>query len=635
MRMAFRVLLAGCSLLMALVGGAEAQQYEGRELVKAALVADGTHLVPGSTIRVGLHLRQAPGWHTYWQYPGDSGMPTRMKWEFPPGFEAGPLQWPAPKRIVEPGDLEVYAYKDEVLLVTEIRVPAGLTGGPITLRAGVQWLVCESICIPGRANLELSLPVADRAAPANAELFARFTAQLPRPGPPPFTTAWKREGDALVLRVSGVPSDAEFDFLPLPGDAVLPARPTVRSEGPDRVVRVPVGADFPGDRIDGLLKVTSPETGVAAWALGAVPAPAVAGRDATRTPSAAPAGRGGLWRNLLYGFLGGLLMNVMPCVLPVLALKIYGFLEQAGHSRARVFELGLAFTGGVFAWFLGLAALVVGFQAAGSSLNWSFQFQHPPFVAAMLVICLLFGLNLLGVFEVLLPAGANNWLGRVTGHGGMGGAFVHGLFATLLGSACTAPLLAPAIGFALSQPPPVVFAIFGAAAAGMALPYFLLSANPAWMRFLPRPGNWMVRMQQAMGLLVLATAVWFGSILWSQLTAKPDDFPARLERALASGRPVFVDFTADWCINCKVNERTVLRSREVQEAFARHNVEFLVADWTSGDPKITALLRAHGRAGVPFYLLYPAGQLEGARPLPELLTRQIVLDSLATLPTHP
>jgi len=169
----------------------------------------------------------------------------------------------------------------------------------------------------------------------------------------------------------------------------------------------------------------------------------------------------------------------------------------------------------------------------------------------------------------------------------------------------------------------------------MALPYFLLTANPGWMRFLPRPGTWMGRMKQAMGVLVLLTAAWFGWILWNQLTAKPDDFPGRLERALATGRPVFVDFTADWCINCKVNERTVLKTREVQEAFTRHGVEFLVADWTTGDPAITAMLRAHGRAGVPFYLLYPPGRPDAPVALPELLTRKIVLDSLDQLPTQP
>jgi len=622
-------------VLLLLVTGVslQAQEYEGRELVQARLVADTAVLTPGGNLRVGVHLRQASGWHTYWRNPGDSGMPTRIRWDLPPGFQAGEIEWPVPQRIVEPGDLEVYGYKDEVLLVSEIRLPDVIPSGPFRLRAEVSWLVCEALCIPGSAKLELVFPQSGPTAQTEGELFARFAARQPRAGPIPFALAWSREADALILRVTGVAAGDGVEFFPLPGDRVLPAHPVVSGDGLARVIRIPVEPGFQGDRMDGLLKVltATPSAGEStAWMIGGEK---LSPREGIAAP--APSSRSGLLRNLLYGFLGGLLMNVMPCVLPVLALKVYGFLEQAGQSRAKVFELGLAFTGGVFAWFLGLAALVVGFQAAGSSLNWSFQFQHPPFVAAMLVICLLFGLNLLGLFEVWLPTRANSWLGRVTGHGGAGGAFVHGLFATLLGSACTAPLLAPAIGFALSQPAPVVFSIFGAAAAGMALPYFLLSANPAWMRFLPRPGPWMVRMKQAMGVLVLATALWFGSILWSQLTAKPVDFPARLREALATGRPVFVDFTADWCINCKVNERTVLKSREVQDAFARKGVEFVVADWTSGDPAITSILRRHGRAGVPFYLFYPAGGRDEPVVLPELLTRKVVLDSLETLSNHP
>jgi thiol:disulfide interchange protein len=320
----------------------------------------------------------------------------------------------------------------------------------------------------------------------------------------------------------------------------------------------------------------------------------------------------------------------MPCVLPVITIKIYGFINQAGQSRSRILQLGLAYCAGVFVWFLGLAALIIVF-----GLNWSFQFQSKAFVFAMLAICLLFGLNLLGAFEFLLPGSLNTKLVALTSKEGVSGAFVHGLFATLLGSACTAPLLGPAVGFALAQPPPVVFAVFAAIATGMALPYFLLTLNPAWLRFLPRPGMWMVRVKQVMGLLVLATAAWFGFILYHQLAAKPDNFPQKLQAALKSGRIVFVDFTAEWCINCKVNEKTVLDSAAVRSAFKENGVEVLRADWTNGNPEITRLLKQFGRAGVPLYVIYPAGGSGQPVVLPELLTQQIVLDGLGTAKQKP
>jgi thiol:disulfide interchange protein len=331
-----------------------------------------------------------------------------------------------------------------------------------------------------------------------------------------------------------------------------------------------------------------------------------------------------LVKYLLFAFLGGLLLNVMPCVLPVITIKIYGFINQAGRSRRRIAQLGLAYCAGVFAWFLGLAALIVVF-----GLNWSFQFQSKAFVAAMGLICLVFGLNLAGLFEFVLPAGIAARIAALSSREGCGGAFVHGLFATLLGSACTAPLLGPAIGFALAQPPRIVFAVSAAIAAGMALPYFLLTLNPGWLALLPKPGGWMTRVKHLMGLLVLATAAWFGLVLFHQLTLKNDDFQKRLDAALDSGKTVFVDFTAAWCINCKVNEKTVLESEAVRRAFRENDVVFLKADWTNGDPAVTRLLKRFTRAGVPLYVIYPAGGRERPVVLPELLTRQIVLDALS------
>ncbi|MEI8340989.1 MAG: protein-disulfide reductase DsbD domain-containing protein [Verrucomicrobiota bacterium] len=505
--------------------------------VEASLLADTTAVIPGKPFTAGLLLKMKPGWHTYWRDPGDSGLATSLQWDLPPGFHAGEIEWPAPLKKIEPGDFKVNVYEGEVLLLVKITPPAQMAGDSVTLRCKAAWLVCRESCIPGSAELSLTLPVAKTGIPANAELFQKYR-------------------------------------------ALLPAAETSQSQP-------------------------------------ATPAPPHPAKPA-------------FLKYLVFAFLGGLLLNIMPCVLPVITIKIYGFINQAGQSRRRILQLGLAYCAGVFAWFLGLAALIILF-----GLNWSFQFQSKAFVAAMLLICLLFGLNLIGLFEFMLPGSLNTKLVAMTSKEGAAGAFVHGLFATLLGSACTAPLLGPAVGFALAQPPPVVFAVFAAIATGMALPYFLLTLNPGWLRFLPKPGMWMVRIKQVMGLLVLATAAWFGFILFHQLTAKPDAFPQKLEAALKSGRMVFVDFTAEWCINCKVNEKTVINSAAVQRAFKEDDVEFLRADWTNGNSEITRLLKQFGRAGVPLYVIYPAGGAGEPVVLPELLTQQMVLDGLASAKRKP
>jgi thiol:disulfide interchange protein DsbD len=600
-----------------------AQTYEGVELVHPALIADATAVLPGQKFTAGLHLRMAPGWHTYWQYPGDSGLAPKIEWNLPPGFSAGAIQWPLPGKIVEPGDIVTYGYKDEMLLLVEISAPQQIAAREITLKAKASWLVCEQICIPGSAQLSLTLPVASANAAANRRLFEKYRALLPKVGlSPPFHYQWKSKPGLAVLEITGVKS-GNLDFFPLP-----PAESSIEHPQIDGgEIRIPVTTGAP-DQLSGVLVLGEGSEG---WFI------ASASSSAPSTASSGGVSISGLkgttrdlLRNLFFGFLGGFILNLMPCVLPVIALKIFGFIQQAGQSQAKIFRLGLAFIAGIFVWFLGLAALVVGFKAAGHELNWAFQFQSPWFLAVMALIVLVFALNLLGVFEVVLPAGANAQLLDIVSHEGYRGAFLHGMFATLLATPCTAPFLGPALGFAFAQPPALVFAMFASIAAGMSLPYFLLTARPAWLRLLPKPGMWMVRVKQCMGLLLLGTVVWLVWVLFQQQHgAAREPFVPQLEAALRKGRTVFVDFTADWCVNCKVNERLVLNSDTVRKAFKEQNVIFLKADWTNGDPKITALLREFGRAGVPLYVIYPAGAVDAPIVLPELITPQIVLDGLA------
>jgi thiol:disulfide interchange protein len=406
-----------------------------------------------------------------------------------------------------------------------------------------------------------------------------------------------------------------FDFFPIPGDVQI-GHPEVGSGA----VRIPLlDPKATPDSIDGVV-VLKKGGASEAWQLSKTPVPSPVHNSASIIHNS-------LFYWLALGFLGGLILNVMPCVLPVIALKIFGFIRQAGESPRRILGLGFTFVAGIFAWFLLLAALIVGFKAAGHQLNWAFQFQYPAFVAAMGLILLVFALNLLGVFEIVLPGGIQSRVQDAAGQEGYAGTFWHGVFATLMATPCTAPFLGPALGFALAQPAGIVFAMFGSIAAGMSAPYAVLAIKPGWLRYLPKPGIWMVRVKQGLGVLLLGTVLWLGSVLFQQLFARrPEPFPPRLAEALAQHKVVFVDFTAAWCVNCKVNEHVVLDSQPVQEAFRQKGVILLKADWTSGDPDITALLQKFGRAGVPCYVVYRPG--EQAVVLPEVITREIVLHAI-------
>lgn len=651
------------SLFLAISCAAHAQTYEGKQLTAAGLVADTTAIVPGRTFTVALDLKMIPHWHSYWRYPGDAGTPTGMDWNLPEGFKAGAIQWPLPVKEDDEGDLESYVYGDEVLLLTDITPPAQIREKEITLRAVAKWLVCDKTCVPGGAELTLTLPVAANAAPANEKLFAKYRALLPKTDAPPFRLTWSRNAGNIVLDVRG--AGESLDFFPLPGKDTTSGHPKSAKEGDATRFTIPVQSDKPPAVLDGLLVSAS-----ASWLVSA------------GAPAAASSG--GLLKFLAFGFIGGFILNLMPCVLPVIALKIFGFINQAGESPGKVFRLGLAFVAGIFVWFLALAALVSGFKAAGRDINWSFQFQNPYCLIGMSAILFVFALNLFGVFEVALPQRAGGAALNLAGREGYGGAFFHGMFATLLATPCTAPFLGPALGFAFVQRAPVLFAVFTAIAAGMSFPYLLLTAQPAWMRFLPKPGMWMVRFKQFTGFLLLATLLWLLKVLGDERgadaiiraasfllclgvacwmigslasgkafalliaasgfalfvpgqgaapAAQPDTgwqafSPDVLKKSLATGKPVFVDFTANWCLNCKYNERFVLDTGPVKDAFKKYGVIPLKADWTNGDPEITALLKKFGRAGVPVYAVYPAG---GGDPvvLPEILTQQTVLDALA------
>jgi thiol:disulfide interchange protein len=683
--------------LLAVVCSARAQTYEGRELVQAKLIADVTAIVPGKPFTAGLLLHMVPNWHTYWKFPGDAGIPTEMKWKLPGGWKVGEIQWPIPLKLVEPGDIQIYGYHDEVLLLQEITPPTSLSESAVKLSAEADWLVCEKICIPGSANVALELPVAGQNAPAEEELFAKYRRSLPQnwPAAEIARSSWTRQGSELRLTVesTALANYPSADFYPAPGPDVVVGHPSVERAAGKITFRVPLeGADKNVSAMDGIV-VFGPkenEPGRNAWTLNAAPA----------VTAAAPALSRSLVTYLLFGFIGGFILNLMPCVLPVISLKIFGFIQHAGQNRRRILRSGLAFVAGIFAWFIGLALLLIGLKSAGREITWAFQFTNPYFVVLMSAVVLVFSLNLFGVFEISLPQFANRGVLGWTAREGDAGSFFQGVFATVLATPCTAPFLGTALGFAFTQSGWTILLMFLAIATGMAFPYFLLAAQPAWLRLLPKPGPWMVRVKQLMGFLLLATLLFLLAVLGAERGVEAiiwtscfllalslacwmkgaflvptasfasrllslvlmlvlvlgsawyfigDKFaqaklvssetthgdwkpftPQLLEAELKQGHAVFVDFTAAWCLTCKFNEANVLEASAVRDAFQRHGITRIKADWTNADPAITKILKQFGRPGVPMYVLYPG---KNAEPIlfPELLTQSLILEKLETV----
>ncbi len=689
-----------CWLLVAVAPHGLAQNYQGKQLVRAELLADTNAIVAGKPFTVGLLVRMAPGWHTYWKFSGDAGLPTELKWKLPPGWKVGDIQWPIPLKTIDPGDIETYGYENEVLLIQEITPPSKLDDSSAKLSTEANWLVCEKICIPGSATFQLDLPVASTSQPANTDVFARYQRLLPQtlPGPDVARTDWSRVGSDLRLKITGetLAKYPAVDFFPLPEQETIVGHPAVQSRNNGEIVfRVPLES-APKDLslMAGLVVFAQQPNGGdrAAWQITNAPA----------VSASRPAPARGIFTFLLFGFLGGLILNLMPCVLPVISLKIFGFVQQAGQSRQTIFRSGIAFTIGIFAWFIALAVLLIVLKGAGRDVTWGgFQFTNPYFVLALSVIVLVFALNLFGVFEISLPQPVTRNLLSTSERKDLLGSFFQGVFATVLATPCTAPFLGTALGFAFTQSAAIILAMFIAIAAGMSAPYLLLSAQPAWLRFLPRPGPWMVYVKQFMGFLLLATllfllyvvgaqrglegAIWASCFLlvisvacWmkgafvvptasavkrivvlvlmlllvigsgvyfigdkfqsakiasadSQIQGDWQPFtPERLQTELEQGRTVFVDFTAAWCLTCKFNEASVLEAQDVREAFQRHGIVKLKADWTNGDPVITKLLQQFGRPGVPLYVLYPA---KNGEPIvfPEVLTKSMILDKLETV----
>lgn len=688
---------------LACAAPALAQGPSGRSKnVVVTLVPETMSVAAGQTLTVALKLEMAPEWHTYWINPGDSGLPTRIQWTLPAGFEAGPIQWPVPERIAV-GPITSYGYDGEAWLLSELKVPAtAVVGSRVQLAARVDWLECKELCLPGKAQLALELPVAAQATPdpAHAEAFTQARARLPLRTP-----LWKGEAlagaKAIALSFSEAPgAGAVEQFFPLQLELVdyaAPQEATTAGAGL-RVVfsRAANPAALPAT-LEGVVRTADGRGFLVSVPLREGAADAVAPPKARPEAGSHGAAAGGpsLPVALGFAFVGGLLLNLMPCVLPVLSLKVLSFVKHGGEGGA--LRHGLAFTAGVLVFFWALAGALLALRAGGEQIGWGFQLQSPPFVAFLASLFLLLALNLFGVFEMgesLSSVGGN------APRSGLAGSFWGGALATLTATPCTAPFMGSALGFALAQPAAVNFAVFTALGAGMAAPYLTLSASPRLLKRMPKPGRWMETFKQLMGFVLLGTVVFLawlfgrqtgvdgvaallgalvlvGMAAWaygrgtapgaggrSRLVAlasaalllgaglalgmtqpqRAADVgsssatsgglqweawsPERLAELRAAGRPVFVDFTADWCLTCQVNERVALASPEVAARFQAEGVTLLKADWTLRDERITRALAEYGRQGVPVYVLYGRDASRPHRLLPEILDAATILKAL-------
>ncbi|WP_293373460.1 protein-disulfide reductase DsbD domain-containing protein [Nevskia sp.] len=678
--------------------------------VEAELLAEATALVAGADNSLALRLTPEAGWHVYWRNPGDSGLATTLSWTLPDGVLAGDLQWPYPHRETL-GPIVNYGYAESVLMPVSVNIAADVvTPEPLLLRAKAKWLVCKDICIPGSADLELALPLADEARPAAVderwrEAFAKARSELPQPAPADwqlrFQVHEKAEEKSLSLAIlgAGIGSADDLEFFPYANDLLSHSAVTRRMLDADGSLRLSQTlSDYfvkAPATVDGVL-VIHDGGGDKAWEIHATPGPVALVPVSAQPPpkleeAAIPAAPPAYLLVLLLALLGGLVLNLMPCVFPVLSIKAISLVDARGSSARKQRSHALAYTAGVLASFLGLAGLLIALRGSGAAIGWGFQLQHPGFVAALAYLFFAMGLSLSGVVEFgTRLMGVGQSLASAEGYRG---SFFTGVLAVAVASPCTAPFMGTALGYALSQPAIVALSVFAALGLGLALPFLAIGFVPALAKALPRPGKWMENFKQFMAFPLYLTTVWllwvlggltdrngmtvallgltliaFALWLWNRsgvvptvlkfaamasaiallatpLLAKQLAGPAaatggsahepyseaRLGELRAEGRTVFVNFTADWCITCKVNERVALASSRVREAFAKGQVVWLEGDWTREDPLITQTLERFGRSGVPLYLVY-AGAAEAA-VLPQLLTPDIVLGALP--PTSP
>jgi thiol:disulfide interchange protein len=681
-------------------------------------------LAPG-LVDAGLYFKLESGWHVYWKNPGDAGQPPKIVWTLPNGVSAAPFKFPAPKRLPL-GPLMDFGYEGEVLFPLLVNVNSSFKPGSTAhLSAKVNWLVCRETCIPEKTNLDLDVPVvgAPPAANASTPLFQRFMALLPKPMPASGQLGFVATADGFRLTAITGQRETQAQFFPADPDLIANAAPqTLTPTAKGLTLDLKKDANTPNatakpTELRGLLELSDgrtyeiaapsgpsvavkplPEEGTSAAAFfSAQPNSSSATQPDASGPAGAPRIAVGtsLVRIIFLAFLGGIILNLMPCVFPVLFLKGLALVNSGNEERHKLRAHGLVYTAGIVVSFWVLVALLLSLRAAGARLGWGFQFQSPIFLSLMAGLLFFLGLSLAGQFEIGLSLTSAG--GSLAAKQGYTGSFFTGVLAVIVATPCTAPFMGAAIGYAIAAPAVVTFGVFTALALGLAAPYLALTLQPAWTRILPRPGAWMEVLRQAVSVPIFGTVIWLAWVVaraygatvlaallvsflllaiagwflgrwpakrWSAILASlivlcviglsvysaralgaprtttaaatsRDNWEPWSDAAVAkyqsAGRPVFVDFTASWCLSCQVNERIALNQPDVRNALAAANVALLRADWTNYDENIQQALEKLGRSGVPTYVLYTPGQAN-PKVLPEALTPGVVLDAVNSLP---
>ena len=662
---------------------------------ESRIIAEKTAAVPGETLWVALAQELEDGWHVYWKNPGDSGLPLMLNWILPTGFEAGEIGYPLPHKLPL-GPLTNFGHEGSPTFLVPMTVPADAPiGGTAQFDVFAEWLICLDVCIPESAQLSMSLPIAASAddVPGQASRIREARSALPKDLG--LKAAFTDDGETVVLRIDGAPAGDPFFFPNAQGmTEPTPPQPELRQDG-SLYLRLTPGIDYQvatPDDLPGLLVVDmdGQEVGVEIAAKRNASLAVPTGLGAEKAAASSGAGESSnIFLIFAFALLGGVVLNAMPCVFPIVFLKAAGVAQLAGAERKTIRADAYAYTAGVLATFAAIAGLLLILRGAGAQLGWGFQLQSPIAVGFFAVVVFLIGLNLTGMFE--LGTSVQGVGGELAQKKGPAGSFFTGLLAVLVAAPCIGPFLGVPMGYALSAPPLAAMAVFLALGLGLALPYLLLAAAPQLAQSLPRPGPWMTRVKQLFSFAMFGTVVWLAWVVTLQagpqsvvvlgaafviaamaawlfglaqgkakapimrataliallvalapittLTTVASDTSyaggavtkeaydeTRLAALQAEGTPVFIDFTAAWCITCQYNKRVVLNLPEMQEMFAKTGTVFMVADLTNPDPVITAAIERQGRSGVPLYLYYNgAGDPE---ILPQILTTDVMRDTL-------
>ena len=696
-----RILSIALALILLFSAAQNAHAQEQERHARFRLVPERTKVTAGDSIYIALEQTLDAGWHSYWTNPGDSGEPMRIEWALPGGFEAGTLKWPVPHKIMV-GPLASYGYEGKNIFLQEINIPWDLPAGPVTLRADIDVIICSDICIPETGSYEITLN--DTAAPQDN---SAYIDQAYKHLPAPFdfdVSFWVEEGklffsfDNVLYNVllKNLKSGTTFLLIPDEWGLVDNTAPTLidmktkqgtvyiaqkRGERPldtfNKVSAMLIYTDINGNPQSVYFTATpKSDWDRSASAITAAP-------DESQDRSSAPPQRQqdtSFPKAVLFALLGGLILNLMPCVFPVLSLKALKLCRMGGEERAHARLHGLLYTFGILVSFAFFAVALLGLQAAGISAGWGFHLQNPAFIAFLTYLFFIIGLNLAGYFEVMISIGGRD----LTKEHGYAATFLSGVLAAVVATPCTAPFMGIAMGYALTQPAATALAVFLALGFGLALPYLALSFIPAMQKIMPKPGRWMETFRKVLAVPMFAAALWLGWIFMQQtgrdgliyliggtaalgvaitliklktklwcITAAvlilASLLPMMIKTApvtalakngwlpystaqfssLESGDDaLFVNMTAAWCITCKINERTSLESREVRDAFKKNSVVLIKGDWTSYNGEITTYLQSFGREGVPLYVYYGPRSKNGERPEPVVLPQILGPDTI-------